>query len=138
MATQRKKRKKRKKTMPENEEKVPSRGRERRRAQRVAMPLLKVTYQAADVAECCEAACVDISALGIRLVTARPFLPGEVIHLKIFPKKDIPPFDIDSRVIWCKEKTEKDCEIGAKFIKIDRKEDFRIFVCEQLTLHCSK
>jgi len=62
----------------------------------------------------------DISPLGAKFISHRPYIIGSKIHLNILSTNHIPPIDISGRVVHCEQKDNDEFYTAVEF-----KEDYK-------------
>lgn len=88
------------------------------------------------VSEIADAMASDISAGGLRLMTADPLRAGDIIDLEItITGQDGAPIQASGEVVWQNQITERSFEIGAviKYMDDANKRRFMAFVFDQMS-----
>jgi c-di-GMP-binding flagellar brake protein YcgR len=102
---------------------------ERRKAERLSIPL-KVKYKIKGTAgRQKDAPWEDISGLGIRFCLNNPLSLKEELEIALYVLGDSKPIEAIGRVAWCKEFDKGEFKTGVEFIKIKDQMRFTELIC---------
>ncbi len=105
---------------------------ERRKAERLSIPL-KVKYKIKGTAgRQKDAPWEDISGLGIRFCLNKPLSLEEELEIALYVLGDPKPIEAIGRVAWCKEFDRGEFKAGIEFIKIKDNFRFTELLCKNI------
>lgn len=105
---------------------------ERRKAERLSIPL-KVKYKIKGTAgRQKDAPWEDISGLGIRFCLNKPLSLKEELEIALYVLGDPKPIEVIGRVAWCKEFDKGEFKAGIEFIKIKDHFRFTELICRSM------
>lgn len=106
---------------------------ERRKFQRIKIPLkIKYNYSAKEKSQA-SATCKDISGGGVRFVTSKPLSIKDRVTVSIYFDCNGPKiFNSLCKVVWINKVKDGVLEAGLKFIHTRPNPDFTNFLCDKI------
>lgn len=105
---------------------------EKRRAERVRLPLFIKYKVRGKRAQLIETGFENISGLGLKIFVAEPLSIKDKVDIVINPQDRSPAFYALCKVCWCKEVAKDKFQAGLEFVKIKDRSRFIEFLCDKM------